>query len=60
MDMVGHDWHKRHILCGMDGQHAFVYYFPTVLEAGTGERIDVTFAGTRESIGGSPKVITCE
>lgn len=43
-----------------DGQHAFLYFFPTILEVGTGEKITVTFAGTTKSVGGSPKVITCE
>jgi hypothetical protein len=43
-----------------NGQHAFVFFFPTMLKGGTGERIIVTLTGSTDNIGGSPKVITCE
>lgn len=42
-----------------DGQHGFVFDFPSILELGTGEKIRVTYAGTSYPLRGSPKIIMC-
>jgi hypothetical protein len=42
-----------------DGQHGFVFYFPDVIELGTGRRIQVTTGGSRHPLRGSPAVVMC-
>lgn len=55
------NWFRRDLLkAGIgDGQHAFVYYFPSTLPLGTGESISVTYAGTSAQLRGSPTVVMC-
>jgi hypothetical protein len=43
-----------------DGQHAFVFVFPTTLTAGTGERIDVVLAGSGQPLRSSPTTVFCQ
>jgi hypothetical protein len=42
-----------------DGQHGFVFYFPDVIELGTGRKIQVTTGGTRHPLRGSPAIVMC-
>jgi hypothetical protein len=42
-----------------NGQHGFVFDFPSMLEPGTGEKISVTYAGMSDALRDSPKIIMC-
>ena len=37
-----------------------IFNFPTMMEAGTGERIRVTYAGTSHALRNSPQIIMCQ
>jgi hypothetical protein len=43
-----------------DGEHAFVFMFPTMLEFRTGEAITVKIAGTDNQLRNSPQAVFCD